>query len=150
MEQAQTSGQMHSLVWPSFFDHTRKEAERFTRRLDQLNRGEAGFSRAEVVPFWADKMEEHSLFIAHLLDPDERVLIEAAEESAETFAGLEAAPGGGSSDAASSAAQLIINFKTAAARGIDSGAIDSIIHPALADHVRREAVRFQDELNRST
>ena len=74
MEAAQTSGQIRSLVWPMFFAHTRNEAMRFTRRLGQLNQGNAAFDRREVVPFWADKMEEHSLFVAHLLDPSEKVL----------------------------------------------------------------------------
>lgn len=147
MEDAQSSGQMHSSVWPTFFDHTRKEAERFAARLEQLNRGDVSYSRAEVVPFWADKMEEHAQFIAHLLDPNEDVLIEAAEGMSETFGALEASP---NADRARDAVQLMINFKTAAGQGIDSGAIDSIIHPALADHVRREAVRFQDELSRAT
>jgi len=150
MAQAQTSGRHRTLVWPSFFDHTRKEAERFNRRLGQLNRGDPSFSRAEVVPFWADKMEEHSLFIAHLLDPEEKMLVDAAQASAETFGKLEAAPGrAGGSDPAMTAAQQIIDFKTAAEKGIQAGQIKSIIHPALADHVRREAVRFKDELSRA-
>jgi len=144
---AQESGRIRSLVWPSFFDHTAKEAERFARRLANLNRGDTFFSRAEVVPFWADKMEEHSLFIAHLLDPDEKVLKGAAEASAHKFAKLEAS--GADREAALSAAQTIIDFKVAAEKGIQSGAIKSIVHPALADHVRREAIRFKDEVDRS-
>jgi hypothetical protein len=153
MQEAEESGRMHSLVWPSFFDHTRKEAERFVRRLDQLNGGDATFSRAEVLPFWADKMEEHSLFIAHLLDPDEKLLKKAAEASAKTFEKMEKAPPagrGGPSDPAMAAVHAIIDFKTAAEQGIQTGKIKSIIHPALADHVRREAVRFGDELSRAT
>lgn len=47
------------------------------------------------------------------------------------------------------AAQTIIDFKTAAEKGILAGHIKSIIHPALADHVRREAVRFRNELMRA-
>lgn len=43
----------------------------------------------------------------------------------------------------------ITDFKTAAEQGIETGQIKSIIHPALADHVRREAVRFRDELLRA-
>jgi len=43
----------------------------------------------------------------------------------------------------------IIDFKTAAEKGIQTGKIKSIIHPALADHVRREAVKFADELKRA-
>jgi hypothetical protein len=50
--------------------------------------------------------------------------------------------------AAHAAAEEIINFKTAAEKGIQTGKIKSIIDPALADHVRREAVKFADELKR--
>ncbi|MFN3726564.1 MAG: DUF2935 domain-containing protein [Allosphingosinicella sp.] len=146
MEQAQTSGRYRTLVWPTFFDHTRGEAERFVRRLEQLNRGDTSYQRAEVVPFWSDKMAEHAQFIAHLLDPQERLLIGAAEQTSETFRGLENEPGSAS---VAAAVQDIIDFKTAAERGIQTGQIRSIIHPALADHVRREAVRFQDELMRA-
>jgi hypothetical protein len=44
--------------------------------------------------------------------------------------------------------QEIIDFKTAGARGIETAQIKSIIDPRLADHVRREAVKFADELRR--
>ena len=146
MEHAQTTGQIRSLVWPMFFAHTRNEAERFVRRLTQLNGGNAVFDRREVIPFWADKMEEHSLFVAHLLDPSEKTLKGAAETSAGLFDKLEETSAKGPAEAA---AQTIINFKVAAERGIQAGTIKSIIHPALADHVRREAVRFKDELDRA-
>ena len=146
MQEAQDSGRMHSLVWPLFFDHTAGEAERFVRRLEQLNGGNTSYSRAEVIPFWSDKMAEHAQFVAHLLDPEERLLIEASEETSDLFRGLESNP---SRSGAEAAVQAIIDFKTAAGRGIQDGSIDSIINPALADHVRREAIRFQDELRRS-
>lgn len=146
MQEAQDSGRMHSLVWPLFFDHTAGEAERFVRRLEQLNGGDTSYTRTEVIPFWSDKMAEHAQFIAHLLDPEERLLIAASEETSDLFRGLERSS---SRSGAEAAAQAIIDFKTAAGRGIQSGAIDSIINPALADHVRREAIRFQDELRRA-
>ncbi len=148
MEQAQASGRMRSLVWPTFFAHTRNEAVRFSNRLRQLNGGNAAFDRREVVPFWADKMEEHALFVSHLLDPTEKTLKTVAETAAGTFDKLGDAPVG-SKDPALAAAQTIIDFKTAAEQGILAGQIKSIIHPALADHVRREAVRFKDELSRA-
>lgn len=148
MEEAQGSGRIRSLVWPSFFNHTRKEAERFARRLEQLNRGGTAYVRAEVIPFWSDKMAEHALFIAHLLDIDQDPLIAAAERSNRLFRALEKNPAVGR-ERALAAVQQIIDFKTAAARGIETGQIKSIIHPALADHVRREAIRFKDELNRA-
>ncbi len=148
MEHAQTSGRMRSLVWPTFFSHTRNEGIRFRGRLLQLNQGNANFDRREVVPFWADKMEEHALFVSHLLDPTETALIDAADSAAATFDRLGNAPVG-SKDPALAAVQQIIDFKVAAEKGIQAGQIKSIIHPALADHVRREAVRFKDELVRA-
>lgn len=148
MEVAQSTGQIRSLVWPMFFAHVRHEAERFARRLAQLNTRNVAFDRREVVPFWADKMEEHSLFVAHLLDPSEKALIGAAETSAGLFGKLERTPVTSKAPAAA-AAQQIINFKVAAEKGIQAGQIKSIINPALADHVRREAIRFKDELERS-
>jgi hypothetical protein len=42
--QAQAAGELRSLVWPLFFDHTRHEAERWTRRLEGLRRGESSSS----------------------------------------------------------------------------------------------------------
>ena len=147
MQQAQDGGRMHSLVWPLFFDHTAGEAERFAPRLEQLNRGEASYARSEVIPFWSDKMAEHARFIGHLLDPEERLLIEATEETSGLFRSLERNP---NKSGAEAAVQAIIDFKTAAGKGIQAGAIDSIIDPALADHVRREATRFPDELRRSS
>ena len=152
MQQAQQSGRLRSLVWPQFFEHTAHEGERFMSRLTQLNRGNAAFSRAEVVPFWSQIMDEHSLFIAHLLDPQEQALIAAARQTSETFRELRSngASSRGASDPVRAAVDEIIDFKTAAERGIQTGQIRSIIHPALADHVRREAVRFRDELIRAS
>jgi hypothetical protein len=39
---AQRNGTLRSL-WPLFFDHTKHEAERWTRRLEQLGRGGSEF-----------------------------------------------------------------------------------------------------------
>lgn len=48
-----------------------------------------------------------------------------------------------------SAAELILDFKTKAARDIEAARIKSIIDHRLADHVRREALKFVDELRRA-
>jgi hypothetical protein len=147
MQQAQESGRMRSLVWPLFFDHTAREAERFVRRLDRLSAGDADLDPAEVVDFWARIMDEHGEFIAHLLDPQEDPLIEKALSSSAAFRDLRAKKG--SKDQAGALAKSIIDFKTAAAKGVQAGQIKSIIPPTLADHVRREAVKFEDELKRA-
>ncbi|MGH2450792.1 MAG: DUF2935 domain-containing protein [Candidatus Limnocylindria bacterium] len=166
---AQKSGKLRSLVWPLFFDHTRHEAERWNRRFDALSRGEIEFERREVVTFWTNIMDEHARFVAHLLDPDEYALIEKAFKTAEVFRRLQsdglagavtalaAQPGtvAGSLgqnpdlDAVMSAAQTMLDFKTQAVRDIESARIKSIIEPRLADHVRREALKFVNELKRA-
>src|SRR5919201_305016 len=120
---AQRAGKLRSLVWPLFFDHTRHEAERWNRRFDRLGKGEVEFERKEVVTFWTNIMDEHARFVAHLLDPD--------------------------MDAVMSAAQTMLDFKTQAVRDIESARIKSIIEPRLADHVRREALKFVNELKRA-
>jgi hypothetical protein len=48
-----------------------------------------------------------------------------------------------------SAAETILDFKTQTARDIGAARIKSIIDPRLADHVRREALKFVDELKRA-
>ena len=166
---AQRNGTLGSLVWPLFFDHTRREAERSARRLEQLSQGDASFDKQEVIVFWNNIMEEHSRFVAHLLDPDEFELIDEATRASNVFRNLgEGGVGGAVSALAAepaavtraltefpetsavlSAAETILDFKTKAARDIEAARIKSIIDPRLADHVRREAVKFVDELKRA-
>lgn len=166
---AQRDGRLRSLVWPLFFDHTRHEAERWVRRLDDLSKGESAYERKEVVKFWSNIMDEHARFVAHLLDPDEFELIEKAMDTSNVFRSLDEGDLSSAvkatiqepmtvvnsliqnpeTDAVLSAAQTILDFKTEAARGIEAGRIKSIIDPRLADHVRREALKFVDELRRA-
>ena len=148
MKAAQEAGKLNSLVWPLFFEHTAREAERFTRRLSRLSNGEARLEQSEVVEFWSQIMAEHADFIAHLLDPQENVLVQKAMQTSTAFRGLRAQKPS-SKGAVEKAVNDIIDFKTAAEKGIQTGKIKSIIHPALADHVRREAVKFADELKRT-
>jgi hypothetical protein len=148
MQARQEAGELRSLVWPLFFDHTAREADRFTQRLALYSRREIEFERAEVVDFWSQIMSEHAAFIAHLLDPQEQLLIDQAGKLQVAFgdpAALKMAEG----DPVLDAAEEILDFKTVGEKGIRAGAIKSIIRPELAAHVRREAVRFIDELKRS-
>ena len=148
MRKAQESGRLKSLVWPLFFEHTAREAERFGKRLERLSRGNVEIERAEAVKFWTRIMGEHADFIAHLLDPQEAKLIKKALETSDAMDKLhDSAPS--SKQPVEKAVQDVIDFKTAAGKGIDAGEIKSIIHPTLADHVRREAVKCADELKRA-
>ena len=94
-------------------------------------------------------MGEHAIFIAHLLDPQEKLLIEQAERLHKAFENPSTLRGGGRSDAVMKAAEEALDFKTVAEKGIRNGMIKSIIKPELAAHVRREAVRFIDDLKRT-
>jgi hypothetical protein len=144
----QEAGQLRSLVWPLFFKHTAREADRFATRLAMYSSGNIEFERPEVVDFWSKTMSEHAGFIAHLLDPQESRLIAQAAAMERKFANPAALHGPG--DPVMAAAREIIDFKTAAEQGICSGQIRSIIDPELGAHVRREAIRFTDELQRAS
>ena len=163
----QVDGSLQSLVWPLFFDHTRREAVRWVARMQDIADGHVELDRKEVVTFWGGIMDEHARFVAHLLDPEEYDLIEQAFAASGVFQEL-VKPGGTvralarepgmvmnslahnpELDAVESAAQTILDFKTDAVRKLETAQIKSIIHPTLADHVRREAVKFLDELRRT-
>lgn len=149
MGDMQASGKLRSLVWSSFFDHTANEADRFAIRLDQFSRGDTSTDMNEAARFWTMIMGEHAGFIAHLLDPEERTLIAKAMQTSDGFRAMHNSTTS-SKAALEKAVDDIIDFKTAAEKGIETGAIKSIIHPALADHVRREAIKAADELKRAT
>ena len=147
VEEAQRRGEIRSLVWPTFAAHIRAEAERFTGRLDQLARGDAGLDFQELAQFWTRIMEEHAAFTAALLDPSEQALMQQALATAAQFRELRMR--GADVGTLFAAVEGIIHFKETAEVGVETAQIQSIIHPALADHVRREAVKFQDELSRA-
>lgn len=148
MRDEQAAGRLRSLVWPSFFEHTGREADRFARRLEQFSRGDTSTDMKEAAEFWTIIMGEHADFIAHLLDPEESELIRKAMQTSDAFRQMhKSVPS--SKGPVEQAVDDILDFKTAAEKGIQTGKIRSIIHPALADHVRREALKAADELKRA-
>ncbi len=162
-------GLPRSLVWPLFFHHTKEEAERWVRRLNKLGNGQSEYERSEVISFWTDIMSEHALFTAHLLDPEEEELIEKAMKMSRTFSHLDKGTTANiasaiireptttvgaliqnpESDPILSAAETILDFDTKSAQDVAAARIKSIIDPRLADHDRRETVKFVDELKRA-
>ena len=144
----QASGKLKSLTWSTFFDHTALEAEHFAKRLEMFSRGDISTDVGETASFWTQIMGEHADFIAHLLDPAERDLIMKAMRAADGFHKLHDSSSS-SKDPVEAAVNEIIDFKTAAEKGIQAGKIKSIIHPTLADHVRREALKAADDLKRA-
>lgn len=148
LSEEQASGKLMSLVWSTFFDHTAAEAEHQARRLEQFSRGDTSTGMKETAAFWTQIMGEHADFIAHLLDPAERDLIMKAMRTGDAFHKMhDNLPS--SKNPMENLVDEIIDFKTAAEKGIIMGKIKSIIHPTLADHVRREALKAADDLKRA-
>ena len=147
MEKAQESGQLKSLAWPTFFEHVALEGERFANRLERFSKGKVELDRGEVVSFWSRIMADHADFVAHLLDPEERALIEKSRAAGAAWRELKS--GGGSKGKVEDSLGELIAFKQTAQKGVEAGQIKSIIHPLLADHVVREALKFSDELKRT-
>lgn len=148
MRDAQAAGKLGSLVWPTFFHHTAREGEYFVARLGRLSSGDTSVDPQAAAEFWTLVMGEHAGFIAHLLDPEEQKLVEKAMKTHAAFDELhdkDPIP----RNKAIKAVEDILDFKVAAAKGIETGEIRSIIDPALADHVRREAIKAADELRRA-
>lgn len=148
MRDEQSAGRLKSLVWPTFYDHTAREAEYFAERLGRLSEGDVAIDGTKAAEFWTLNMGEHADFVAHLLDPTERELVAKAMKASEDFHklhGMNPAP----RDKAIAGVDDILDFKVAAEKGIEAGKIKSIIHPTLADHVRREALKAADDLRRA-
>jgi hypothetical protein len=145
MEKEQKAGRLKSLAWPTFFEHVALEGERFAKRLESFSRGRVEYDRGEVVDFWSRIMADHADFVAHLLDPEEKALIQKAMQTATAWRATK----GGSKEKVNDSLDSLITFKKTAQAGVEAGQIKSIIHPLLADHVLREALKFSDELKRT-
>jgi hypothetical protein len=151
MLEAQNSGKLRSLVFPLFFEHTAREAEHALHRFERLAAGDAALNYAEVMDFWSEDLSDHNALIAHLLDPQEQDFISQALDSSAVFKGFNQ----GNKDRALPRGEVVratedfIDFESALGDGVDSGRIKSILNPALLDHMRREALKFMDELKRT-
>ncbi|HEX7965509.1 MAG TPA: DUF2935 domain-containing protein [Gammaproteobacteria bacterium] len=167
--EAQASGKLYCLIWPLAFEHTQREAQRWCRRLQGLGLGDAEFDRAEVSTFWTGSMDEDCRFIAHLLDPEEYALIDACMKTSSVFRHLNRGGTGGvvaslvgepgsvvvslvknqATYEILSCAEAILDLKTKLCRDIEGGRVKSMMIPAMADHLRRESIKFVDELKRA-
>ncbi|MDI9567747.1 MAG: DUF2935 domain-containing protein [bacterium] len=151
---------LFSFNYPLLIEHIRREALFYIEQLRRLQKRIALDPTQEIIQekiFWDRIMAEHSLFIAHLLDPTERALINTADDFARRFFKLEAR-----AQRVKKAKMLeelireelratreIRDFKATADRLILKCRIRSIIVPLLADHVLREANHFLALLTRA-
>jgi hypothetical protein len=141
--------------FPLLIEHIRREARFFIAHLERLQKGIVLDPIEELIQekvFWDRIMAEHSLFIAHLLDPTETDLINTADNFARTFFKLEARAKQAKHGNSRLPKQLLKDeikatgnlrdFKDTADELILECEIRSIIVPLLADHVLREANHF--------
>lgn len=151
------AGRLYTFNYPLLIEHIRREARFFIQHLERLQNKMALDPSKEIMEekvFWDRIMSEHSLFIAHLLDPTEVSLIKQANVFAREFRNLEKRAieikrtgNQGKmmrvliSDEINSTI-AIRAFKNTGDELILMNKIRSIIIPLLADHVLREANHF--------
>jgi hypothetical protein len=146
--------------FPLLVDHTSREANYFRNRLMELNQGNLEPLPDAIIDenvFFLRIMADHAKFIAHLLDPSERKLVEQAREFSHDFDELLyqakeldfMRPQSQTDplltqflDQNRVSVKSLRDFKQTARDLIEQCKIKSIIHPLLADHVFREAERF--------
>lgn len=147
-DQARTA-KIRTLAFPSFWAHLAQEGERFVSRQGLLSQGQPQLERSEVVGFWSEIVEDHLAQTAHLLDPDEKELVAAAEKEQARFeAWSERRPEG--TDAVLAALESLVDWTAALEAGVEKGQVHAALTPALVDHHRREAIKAADELRRVT
>lgn len=145
--------------FPLQLDHTAREAEYALRLLEKIKEGKiltAAGSKAYENVFWLRIMADHTKFIAHLLDPSERLLIEAAQSYSTEFDGLylqgQDFAGMLHRDEVPSFKRFLQDVRVATLRlrdykkathdMIESCRLVGVISGLMADHVRREADHF--------
>lgn len=147
----QLAGKNRTFVFPLHFDTATREARRGAARLEKLATGDTNMTYTEVIDFWSGIMSDYSEFVAHLLDPQEQELISQALDASAVFQGFQRRnqsqllPGG----EVLTTAQEYLDYVSMIREGIQNGTVKSIIHPALADHMRRSVQKFVDELRRT-
>ncbi len=155
------SCQLFTWLFPSMLEHIREEALMYQAVLTRLQNGQHPnevVRAAETETFWNDIMEEHSVFIQHLLDPTAEQLIATATAFANQFKQLEDEARAADQNAPAVRAvtqrslattNSLRDFKKQGTDLILSCRLKSLINPLLADHVTREAnhyIRLLQEL----
>ena len=149
-----TSCYMFTLNYPLLIDHILREAKLYLSIIHKLQNREHIFLDKEIYEqelFWNRIMAEHSMFIRGLLDPTENNLINAANDFANEFQGLNKAvleamdksiPVDEVTDSILEATRNISAFNAQATEGLLCCEIMSVILPLLGDHVLRESNHF--------
>lgn len=126
-------------IWPTFVEHTAREIDTMLARIQGKLR-----SREEIC--LGDRMlAEHAAFAANLLDPSEAQTSAAARDASQKTFGI-------ANRCAEDTLATLVSLSQGAAAELDAfvkGPLQtakSLIHPVLAEHVRREGERFMGTL----
>lgn len=142
------AGEWLGWLFPSFVGHIRAELDYFVATINGASM-KAGLARvSDELCTWLKFMAEHAAFAAHLLDPEERLLIKQAQALHEKLEDLE--NGCKSMEVgfivlSQQAGTLLDRYFTGS--GIGTAQVESVIHPVLALHVVREGRMFLQVLD---
>lgn len=136
------SGKWIGWIFPLFARHIILELDYFVDKLNGIK-----YTDQDEIAFWNIINGEHAGFAAHLLDPSERALFEAADGIAKKF-----------EKTVTSEKEMFVKISQENAKELDAyfkkaeGAakankLQSVIHPALIAHVIREGERSLQMLN---
>lgn len=142
---SQSDGELQSLAWPSFFGHARDTLEVRLARMESIAAGR-GLPSTEQVLAACAALAANARLAARLLDPAETETVAMATDLAVQLVGI------GDSHNAEAAGRILssaVRIHTELARGVESGRFQSALNPILADHMRREALKAVDDLQRS-
>lgn len=141
LERVQT-GNAPPSMWPSMLRHMLMELDMFTAKL------EGTLSPHEEIFLWLVHSVEESEFAAHLLDIDERQLVQQLGLGAGRFHALAAAAKQGVLNLPAAQAEATGFAQWLGASGIGTPKVRSMVPPGLAQHVLREQQRFAQLLAR--
>ena len=151
MRSRQIDGEIITLIWPSLYDHMVRESHYFVDNINDIKDGTLSMTRDDLVGFWGRIMAEHAFFTKHLLDPEEKNLIEKQDKiGAKFYEMIDNIPPYGATGLDPVADELdgIIDDGVKLLDGIQDGTIASIIPPDFVDHMRKETIYFKNELER--
>ncbi|RJQ31705.1 MAG: DUF2935 domain-containing protein [Actinobacteria bacterium] len=147
LKNRQLKGKICTLIYPLFLEHTVREQNRSLNQLQALKENKLVFDRQEIITFWSQAIAEHAAFFAHWLDPTESQIEEKTLHYNQQF--LKSYQELNIEIDIDTLIGDFINYSSVTLNNIIEHKIRSIIFPDLADHYRREAIFFRDQLRKA-
>lgn len=156
----------HTLAWQLLASYTEHEVSRWMNILTRIRDGTHSYERTEVVTFWGETMARHEQFLSHLMDDrsirdilQEFSNVYVFEEIASYIPGLRARPTSHSNivwyaknpslEEVVDMTQFMLSLEHGLTRSIEAIWLRDALDRFFADHLRREAIKFIDEIDRT-